>query len=126
MDSIDISSGREAMLQDAIVLDSLPPELLEIIRSSESRKFLDALATASLIPGLTVKIFVCFEIIFADTCARWISNPQYERNAVLAAFARILRFAPHLSVYLEKYLRQPAPPPPTNTQRRQFISIQYL
>src|SRR5450432_2002335 len=96
MDSIDLSCGRQAILNDGVVLDSLPSELLEIIRSGETARLLNALATASLIPSLTLKFFARFDSIFADACARWISDSQYQRNEVLQAFAGILRFAPRL------------------------------
>jgi len=126
MDLIDISRGQQATLQDAIVLEGLPPELLEIIRLGNSSGFLDAIAAASLIPTLTLRVFARFETIFADTCARWISGSGYETQSVIEAFARILRFAPHLSVYLEKYL-WPAPRSlQNNEQVSQDLTLHYL
>lgn len=126
MDSIDLSRGQQATLKDPIVLERLPPEILEIIRLGNSSGFLDAIAEASLIPTLTLKFYGRFESVFADTCARWISGSGYEEQSIIEAFARILRFAPHLSVYLEKYLRQAPTPPQNNGQISQGLTLQYL
>jgi midasin len=126
MDLIDLSRGQSATLQDALVLESLPPEILEIIRLENSSSFLDAVAAASLVPILTLRFFARFEAVFADTCARWISDSGYESQSVIEAFARILRFAPHLSVYLEKYLEQAPRPSQSHGQTRQELTLQYL
>lgn len=106
MEGLNISRGYQAMLEDARCMASLPQELLEIVNFRTSPKFLDALAVSALTPSLTLKHFARFENIFADTCARWISSPSDLRQklAIIEAFARILRFAPHLSIYLERYL----------------------
>ncbi len=126
MDSIDVSRGQQATLQDSLVLESLPREILEIIRLGNSSSFLDAIAAASLIPTLTLRIFARFESLFADTCSRWISGLGYDSQSIIEAFARILRFVPHLSVYLEQYLRQAPKPPQTNGPVSQDITLPYL
>jgi midasin len=105
MDELDVRKGQQAVLQDAAVLEQLPEELLHVIQSGERARFLDAVAAASLTPVLTTRFFARFERVFADTCSRWISNPRCERRVVIESFARILPFAPHLSAYLDKYLR---------------------
>ncbi|KHJ30857.1 putative denitrification regulatory protein nirq protein [Erysiphe necator] len=84
-------------------LDELPAELQTIIQIQNERQFLDKLAATALNPQLTLQLFVRFPHVFADTCARWIGN-QENRNNKIAAFARILPLAPHLVVFLEKYL----------------------
>ncbi|KAI9742560.1 MAG: hypothetical protein M1818_003700 [Claussenomyces sp. TS43310] len=105
MDGFNISRGQQATLDDAQCVASLPPEIVDIIRYNTSPNFLDALAIASLVPTLTLKFFARFENIFADTCARWISRSSDldQKLLIIEAFARILPFAPHLSVF-ERYL----------------------
>ncbi|KAH9903691.1 hypothetical protein F4778DRAFT_735131 [Xylariomycetidae sp. FL2044] len=108
MASIDVSVQRAQLLQNETLLNQLPADLLQIIRSHATAKFLDAVAAAALIPQCTGHIFTHFESIFADICARWILRPRNEGqdDQVIAAFARILPFAPHLSVFLELYIRE--------------------
>src|SRR5580700_8902590 len=107
MDSIDLSLGQQVILQDALVLDALPEEILEIIRRGDTSRFLDAIAAGSLLPTLTLRFFTGFEHVFADICARWIAlaGDEKKHSDVIEAFARIITFAPHLSVYLERFLR---------------------
>lgn len=105
---IDVSPQREIMLSDATILGQLPPELLHVIQNHQASNFLDAVAAAALIPKLTGRVFACCEAVFADICARWILSSPHNAAAhvqVLSAFARILPFAPYISVYLRKYLR---------------------
>ncbi|KAL0473808.1 midasin [Neurospora intermedia] len=102
---IDVSQQRASLLSDATTLDLLPPELLLMIQDHQSTKFLDAIASAALVSTATDRIFTHFESVFADICARWIlSSPKLDTR-VLAAFARILPFAPSLSVFLVSHLR---------------------
>jgi midasin len=106
MDGIDLSRGQTATLSDSYVMERLPSEMIEIIRSGTCPGILDTIAAASLSPALTLRLFTRFENIFADTCARWISRPRERQHEikVIGSFARILPFAPHLSIYLENYL----------------------
>lgn len=102
---IDVSQQRASLLSDATTLDLLPPELLLMIQDHQSTKFLDAIASAALVSTATDRVFTHFESVFADICARWIlSSPKLDTR-VLAAFARILPFAPSLSVFLVSHLR---------------------
>jgi midasin len=103
MATLDVSSQRESLLNDANLLAQLPIELLEIIRNHSSLNFLDAVAEAALVPQLTDRIFAHFEPVFADICARWIlSGPnELQQEQIIAAFARILPFSPYLAVFLE-------------------------
>lgn len=108
MAGIDVSSQRAQLLNDAKLLDELPPDLLEIIRGQTPGDFLDAVSSAALIPQITGLIFVHFENVFADTCARWLLKPRIsgQEDRIIASFARILPFAPHLSVFLEQYISE--------------------
>jgi midasin len=107
MDGIAQTNGQNGHVQSPNRLEELPEEIIEIIRMKETPRFLDTLAQAALNPTLTLKLFARFENVFADTCARWISEEgqKKQENIIIEAFARILPLAPHLSTYLEKYLR---------------------
>ncbi|KAM0253891.1 hypothetical protein ACHAQJ_007123 [Trichoderma viride] len=102
MAMIDVSRQRRSLLRDATVLDHLPSELLEIIKHQSSTKLFDAVSEAALSPSLTEKIFVHFEDVFSDICARWILNAGNgpRRLLIASAIARILPFAPYLSTFL--------------------------
>ncbi|KAI0526336.1 hypothetical protein F5B22DRAFT_153601 [Xylaria bambusicola] len=106
MATVDLSLQRTLLLDDEVLLNQLPPELLEVIRNQTTANFLDAIAAAALIPRLTSPVFVYFEHVFADICARWLlsSRNAGQEDQIIAAFARILPFAPHFSVFLEQYI----------------------
>ncbi|KAI0431499.1 hypothetical protein F5Y09DRAFT_354913 [Xylaria sp. FL1042] len=108
MATVDLSLERTLLLDDEALLSQLPPELLEVIRNQTTANFLDAIAAAALIPRLTSPIFVYFKHVFADICARWLLRPRNagQEDQIIAAFARILPFAPHLSVFLEQYISE--------------------
>ncbi|KAI0874718.1 hypothetical protein GGS24DRAFT_330090 [Hypoxylon argillaceum] len=108
MATVDVSLPRAQLLDDQALLSQLPPELLEVIRNQTTANFLDAIAAAALIPQITSPIFVYFEHVFADICARWLlkSRNSGQEDHIIAAFARILPFAPHLSVFLEQYISE--------------------
>lgn len=103
MAMIDVSRQRRSLLRDATVLHHLPSELLEIIKHQSSTNLFDAVSEAALTPSLTERIFVHFENVFPDICARWILNAGNgsRRLLVASAIARILPFAPHLSTFLQ-------------------------
>ncbi|KAI2471676.1 midasin, partial [Annulohypoxylon bovei var. microspora] len=108
MAAIDVSPQRTQLLTEKKLLDELPSDLLEIIRGQTPGYFLDAIAAAALIPQFTGLIFVHFESVFADICARWLLKPRLagQEDQIIASFARILPFAPHLSVFLEQYISE--------------------
>ncbi|WQF75904.1 Putative von Willebrand factor, type A, AAA+ ATPase domain, midasin, midasin, AAA lid domain 7 [Colletotrichum destructivum] len=108
MTSIDVSAQRSALLSDAVVLEHLPTEILEVIRNHTASNLLDAVAEAALIPQLTDRIFIHFENVFPDICARWLLNPrnQTSNGPVLASLARILSFAPYLSEFLQHVMKE--------------------
>lgn len=111
MANFDVSSQRASLLSDATTLAHLPPELLHVIRDQNPTNLLDAVSQAALIPRLTGRIFAHFEPVFADICARWVLNTPHGScdDDILASFARVLPFAPRLSVFLEDYLKAIAP-----------------
>lgn len=110
MAKLDVSSQIRSLHGDTATFALLPSELQNISWWETSTEILDAVAEASLIdPRLTDRIFAHFEPVFPDIAARWIlssSTADGVRIArVIYAFARILPFAPHLSVFLEDFLR---------------------
>lgn len=107
MSTVDVSAQREQLLTHKELLAQLPPDLLEIIRDGLTpARFLDAIATAALIPEFTGLIFTHFESEISEICARWLIRPrdQGQEDPIIASFARILPFAPYLSVFLERYI----------------------
>ncbi|KAK8101354.1 hypothetical protein PG999_011728 [Apiospora kogelbergensis] len=113
MATIDVSSNRAYLLSDEQLMTHLPPEILQVIRSHDPTNFLDAVAATALIPQFTSQVFVYFETVFADICARWVLKPRVEgqEDQIINAFARILPFAPYLSVFLEQYLSETSAAP---------------
>lgn len=107
MANYDVSLQRTSLLGDATALAQLPPELLHVIRDQNPTNLLDAISQAALIPRLTGRIFTHFEPVFADVCARWMLHTPHGRfnDDIIASFARVLPFAPQLSVFLEDYLK---------------------
>ncbi|KAK6953201.1 hypothetical protein Daesc_005501 [Daldinia eschscholtzii] len=109
MPTVDISAQREQLLTQKELLAQLPPDLLEIIRDGRTpARFLDAIATAALIPNITGLIFTHFETEVSEICAKWLIRPrdQGQEDAIISAFARILPFAPYVSVFLERYIQE--------------------
>ncbi|KAI0013925.1 midasin [Xylariaceae sp. FL0662B] len=108
MAMVDVSLQRRLLMDDEALLNQLPPDLLEVVRNHGPANFLDVVAAAALIPHMTGQIFIYFENIFADICARWLLKPRNgsQCDHIIASFARILPFAPHLSVFLERYMRE--------------------
>ncbi|KAK3301992.1 uncharacterized protein B0T15DRAFT_561457 [Chaetomium strumarium] len=105
MATIDMSLQRESLLGDAATLQLLPRELLLILQDHHSTQLFDAVANAALVSPATDRIFAHFEAAFADIGARWVlSHPKLDVR-VLASFARILPFAPSLSVFLISHLQ---------------------
>ncbi|KAI1781436.1 midasin [Hypoxylon cercidicola] len=98
---VNMSQQQNQLVPDQGLV-RLPPDLLEAISNYSS------IADAALIPQLTGPIFAYFESTFADICARWLLKPRNggQEDAIIASFARILPFAPHLSVFLEQYIRE--------------------
>ncbi|KAJ4292276.1 AAA ATPase midasin [Collariella sp. IMI 366227] len=104
MATIDVSRQRQSLLGDAATFQFLPRELLLMIQDHNSVQLLDAVANAALIAPATDRIFAHFESAFADVCARWVlSHPRLDVR-VLSSFARVLPFAPSLSVFLISHL----------------------
>ncbi|XWW96961.1 hypothetical protein V2A60_004941 [Cordyceps javanica] len=104
---IDVSRQRRSLLQDSTVLQHLPADLLAVIQSRSSTGLLDAVAQAALIPTLTDRIYVHFENVFPDICARWAlsAKSDLQRISAVSAAAKLLPFSPDLATFLR---HQPA------------------
>ncbi|EPQ62073.1 Bgt-5184 [Blumeria graminis f. sp. tritici] len=85
------------------ILDKQTEEIWHIIQLQSTPKFLDALALSALQPHLTLRLYVKYEEIFADTLARWLTTGIPE-NQIIVAIAQILPFAPYCIAFLENYL----------------------
>lgn len=98
----DVTQQRRSLLDDATALHHLPPNLLNTLTQYPSADYLDAVAAAALSPPLTERIFVHFEQLFPDICARWVlaakDTPQIIDTA--SALARTLPFAPYLATFI--------------------------
>jgi midasin len=61
------------------------------------------LATEALKPGSTDDLFIQYDGLFTELCARWIQNDA-QTGAKIAAFGRLLSLAPHLAEHVERFL----------------------
>ncbi|SPO01153.1 related to midasin (AAA ATPase) [Cephalotrichum gorgonifer] len=104
----DVSPHIASLMRDAQALGLLPREILEVVQNHTATTILQAISQAALDPHLTDRLFAHFEDLFPDICARWIigSSKGGKKGPVVAAFARILPFAPYLSVFLERFLHE--------------------
>lgn len=104
---VEYTNGTQNGVQaDARPSNELPEEILELIRIQNEPRFLEKLAIGALKPRLTTKLWATFEDVFADTTARWaeIGAIGQQRSDIIEGFARVVRLAPHLHVFLEQYL----------------------
>ncbi|KKA28111.1 hypothetical protein TD95_002319 [Thielaviopsis punctulata] len=109
MASVDISFCVSSLVQDTETLSflsSISHDYSDALTNPQNAGLLDAVARATLTDArLTDRLFVHFEDVFPDICARWLDSPAgAPLTAVLCAAARILAFAPHVSVLLEQAL----------------------
>lgn len=120
----DITPDIVSLLGDTHTLSLLPPEVLEVVQNHAATTILEAISSAALRPHLTDRLFAHFEGVFPDLCARWIlgSSRSGSRGPIVAAFARILPFAPYLSVLLERFLYEEHSEP----TKRPILAPNYL
>lgn len=79
---------------------------------------INALATEALKPGSTDGLFVQYDSLYTELCARWIqSGAQTEEK--IAAFGRVLPLAPHLSEHVERFLAHVSQSPYLGSQHQQ-------
>ena len=110
LDMAGIPADERARLQ-SYTLEQLPEEIARLIRTASGTQYLNALAACALSPNCTESFFCLYESLFVDLAARWIL-PEFSAShvEVLAAFARILPFAPYLRPFASQYAASRAGP----------------
>ncbi|OJD27910.1 hypothetical protein ACJ73_00703 [Blastomyces percursus] len=121
---------NEVLLPGPQFLQQLPPELVEILRTSSSNPSacLDALAIAALQPNYTNKLFVLYEPIFVDLAARWLYLDSHEYSVqITLAFSRILPFAPYLRPFVHvasQHLKDSALPSSPESNQSRLLNME--
>ncbi|EAW14070.1 AAA family ATPase midasin [Aspergillus clavatus NRRL 1] len=101
---MDGRPAYERLLDESQILEQLPNELAELIRTASGTQFLNALAVSALRSRCTESLFSIYEPIFVDLGARWLSSDlQVDQCDILSAFARILPFAPYLRSFASQH-----------------------
>jgi midasin len=91
-------------LSESELLEQLPSEISTFIRTASGTQHLHALALGALNNEFTESIFRLYEPIFVDLAARWLQSDLHaDYIHILAAFAQILPFAPHLRSLASQY-----------------------
>lgn len=94
----------ERTLTESELLEQLPSGISTFIRTASGTQHLHALALGALNNEFTESIFRLYEPIFVDLAARWLQSDLHaDYIHVLAAFAQILPFAPHLRSLASQY-----------------------
>ncbi|KAJ5113719.1 hypothetical protein N7456_002253 [Penicillium angulare] len=94
----------ERTLSESELLDQLPNELSNLIQSLSGTQQLHALAIGALDTKFTESVFRLYEPIVVDLAARWLrSDIQADPIHILAAFARVLPFAPYLRSFAGEF-----------------------
>ncbi|CAG7947709.1 unnamed protein product [Penicillium nalgiovense] len=94
----------ERTLTESELLEQLPSGISTFIRTASGTQHLHALALGALNNEFTESIFRLYEPIFVDLAARWLQSDLHADYVhVLAAFAQILPFAPHLRSLASQY-----------------------
>ena len=106
MSTMDISRETAQLLSKASGLRDLPDEVAHILEHGSNAQYLDALSNLALDPKHTSAIFSTHESIFVEICGRWLGQGDLKQDslAMLAALARVLPVAPHLTVYARELL----------------------
>jgi midasin len=99
---MDCSAAVTALLTN---VHSLPPELVAVIQSAPIETFLYRIAEAALAPRYADEIFAYLKPLYTEICGRWLQGSHGFATTV-AAFGRILPYAPHLVDFAEEYLSQ--------------------
>jgi midasin len=89
-----------------VTINNKPNSIManDITRKAGKMANIDQLATEALKPGSTDDLFVQYDGLFTELCARWIQDGA-ETGSKIAAFARILPFASHLAEHVERFLQ---------------------
>ncbi|OQD75534.1 hypothetical protein PENDEC_c007G04111 [Penicillium decumbens] len=94
----------ERTLTESQLLEQLPSEIANLVRSASGTQQLHALALGALQSQCTESVFELYEPIVVDLAARWLrSDLNADPIDVLAAFARILPFATYLRPFASQH-----------------------
>jgi len=93
------------LLKHQHVLANTSDDLLHSLRGGDG-DHLDRIASLALKPAYTSLVFAYYEDVFVEICSRWVLISRSSGNPflVLAALARILPLAPHLTVFVRTIL----------------------
>ena len=99
--AVDCSWAHAQLEGDASLLSLLPTELLDSIRNKSGPQYLDAIASATLLPECTDKLSAYYREMLPELSARWLryietTPPFFQHLRVLSSLAKILPFAPYL------------------------------
>ncbi|KAG9809334.1 hypothetical protein KCU63_g21612, partial [Aureobasidium melanogenum] len=86
----------------ALRISQLPPELAGALQQGDGAHFLAQLSRAALDRRYTDTILIHAESLIPHCCAEFHTSSDYV--SVVAAYARIVSLAPHISEYAERYL----------------------
>ncbi|KAL8853100.1 MAG: hypothetical protein Q9221_001982 [Calogaya cf. arnoldii] len=104
---MDVSQAASHLLADGAFLDTLPVDVVEILRSRSNDQYLDTLARLALEPSKTPIIFSVHHALSVEICSRWLQYAASGSHAIqiFGALARILPLAPYLSPYIARLLQ---------------------
>lgn len=98
--AVDCSWAHAQLEDDASLLSSLPVELLAVIRQASGSQYLEAVASATLLPACTDKLAAYYRDLLPEISARWLlkvdASPFDEHVLILSSLAKVLPFAPYL------------------------------
>ncbi|THY35096.1 midasin [Aureobasidium pullulans] len=83
-------------------ISQLPPELAETLQQGDGAHFLAQLSRAALDRRYTDLVLIHAESLIPHCCAEFQASSDYV--SVVAAYARLVSLAPHVSEYAERYL----------------------
>lgn len=98
--AVDCSWADAQLEGDTSLVSSLPIELLGLIRNASGSQYLEAIASATLLPACTDKLSAYYRELLPEISARWLfkanSSPFADHVLVLSSLAKVLPFAPYL------------------------------
>ena len=101
---MDAGPAYTRTLNESQILEQLPNEIAELIRTASGTQYLNALAVGALRSKCIERFFCIYEPIFVDLAARWlVSDLHADQVEVISAFGRILPFAPYLRSFASQY-----------------------
>lgn len=103
---MDLSWEHEQLVLEQHAIFKVPGEVLTILREGNNVQYLKALSALALDPVHTTAVFVTHELAIVEICSRWLAVSGEDSLSALAALARILPLAPHVSVYAKALLSQ--------------------